>query len=54
MEIAVKKGSYAPISLSTSMSGMKITMHDLSFGVDEKLVTFNIDYYPEVTVIDKR
>jgi len=54
LEIAVRKSDYYPQSLTTSMSGFKITMRDISFGVSEKQVTFNIKDYPGATVEDKR
>ena len=54
LEIAVRKSDYYPQSLTTSMSGFKITMRDISFGVSEKQVTFDIKDYPGATVEDKR
>ena len=54
MELVVAKGSYMPISLKTKVSGITITMRDISFGVTEKKVTFNAKDYPGVTIVDKR
>ncbi|MBO4475302.1 MAG: hypothetical protein J5737_01075 [Bacteroidales bacterium] len=54
MDLVVAKGTYYPISLTASASGMEITMKDISFGVKEKDVTFNKDDYPTATIIDKR
>lgn len=54
MELVIAKGSYMPVSLKTKMSGMTITMRDISFGVTEKQVTFDAKDYPGVTIDDKR
>ena len=54
MELVVTKGTFMPVSLKTKLSGMKITMRDISFGVTEKQVTFNAKDYPGVTIVDKR
>lgn len=54
MDLVVAKGTYYPISLSTSAGGMDITMRDISYGVKEDEVTFNKDKYPTATVEDKR
>lgn len=54
MELVVAKGTYMPISLKTKISGIGITMRNISFGVTEKQVTFNANEYPGATIIDKR
>lgn len=54
MELVVAKGSYMPVSLKTKVSGVTITMRNISFGVTEKQVTFNANDYPGVTIEDKR
>ena len=54
MELAVAKGTYMPVSLKTKVSGIGITMRDISFGVTEKQVTFNAKDYPSATIVDKR
>lgn len=52
--ITVSKGTYLPISLTTKMSGLTITMQDIHFGVTDKQVTFNAADFPGVTITDKR
>lgn len=54
MELVVAKGTFMPISLKTKISGIGITMRNISFGVTEKQVTFNANDYPGATIIDKR
>jgi len=54
MELVVAKGSYNPISLSAKVSGVSMTIKDLSFGVKETDVTFNAKDYPGATIEDKR
>ena len=54
MELVVAKGTFMPISLKTKISGIGITMRNISFGVTEKQVTFNANDYPGVTIVDKR
>lgn len=54
MEIVVAKGTYYPISLSAKMSGVKVTMRDLSFDVTEEQVTFYPEKYASAKIIDKR
>ena len=54
MDLVVSKGTYWPVSLSTSMAGASVTMRDISFGVTEKQVTFDAKQYPGATIIDKR
>ena len=54
MDLVVEKGTYFPLSLSMSASGMDITMKDISYGVKEKDVTFNKDDYPTAKITDKR
>ncbi len=50
MDVVVAKGTYLPISLSTKIEGVKMTMRDLSFGVTEEQVSFDISQYPGVKV----
>lgn len=50
MDVVVAKGTYHPISLSTKVDGIKMTMRDISFGVTEGQVTFDISQYPGVKV----
>lgn len=54
MDLVVAKGTYWPVSLSTSVTAASVTMRDLSFGVTEKQVTFNEKDYPGVKIVDKR
>ena len=54
MDLVVFKKDYSPISLSASMSGVKMTMRDISYGVSESKVTFNPADYPGAKIIDKR
>ena len=54
MELVVAKGTYMPVSLKTKISGIGITMRNISFGVTEKQVTFNANDYPGATIVDKR
>ena len=54
MEIVVAKGTYYPISLSAKMSGVKVTMRDLSFDVTEEQVTFYPEKYASAKITDKR
>lgn len=54
MEIVVAKGTFFPISLSTKIVGISLTIRDISYGVTEDTVTFNAKDYPTATIIDKR
>ena len=54
INLVVAKGTYYPVSLSTKMSGVTMTLRDISFGVTEKQVTFDANDYPGVTIVDKR
>lgn len=53
MDLVVSKKNYYPQSLKASMSGMTMTMRDISFGVTEADVTFDIAKYPGVKIIRK-
>ncbi len=54
IDLIVAKGSFLPLVLRTKMSGITITMKDISFGVPEKKVTFNINDFPGAKINDKR
>ncbi|MBO4743533.1 MAG: hypothetical protein J5533_07855, partial [Bacteroidales bacterium] len=54
IDITVAKGTYFPLSLTTKMDGVTLTMRDLSFNVTEKQVTFNQKDYPDAKIVDKR
>ena len=54
MDLVVAKGTYWPVSLTTSVTAASVTMRDISFGVTEKQVTFDAKQYPGATIVDKR
>ena len=54
MDLVVDKGTYWPVSLSTSVTAATVTMRDFSFGVTEEQVTFNPNEFPNATIVDKR
>ena len=54
IDVVIAKGTYMPVSLSMSASGTKITMRDISIGVEESYVTYNPSDYPDAKVIDNR
>jgi outer membrane lipoprotein-sorting protein len=54
MDLVVAKGTYWPVSLSTSMAGASVTMRNISFGVSEKQVTFDAKEFPNAKIVDKR
>ena len=54
MDLVVAKGTYWPVSLTTSVTATSVTMRDISFGVTEQQVTFNEKDYPGVKIVDKR
>ena len=54
MDLVVAKGSYYPVSLSATLSGVMLTMKDFAFGVTEKQVTFDRSAYPDARIIDRR
>ena len=54
MDLVVAKGTFYPKSLSTKLSGVTLTLRDISFGVSEAQVTFDSKDYPGVTIEDKR
>ena len=54
MDLVVAKGTYWPVSLTTSVTAASVTMRDFSFGVTEQQVTFNEKDYPGVKIVDKR
>lgn len=54
MDLVVAKGTYWPVSLTTSVTAATVTMRDISYGVTEEQVTFNPKNYPNATIIDKR
>ena len=54
MDLVVAKDTYWPISLSTKMKGITMTMRDISFDVTEADVTFDQSKFPGATIEDKR
>ena len=54
MDLVVAKGSYYPVSLRATVSGITLTMRDIAFGVSESLVTFSPSDYPGVKILDNR
>ena len=54
MDLVVAKGTYWPVSLTTSVTAASVTMRDISFGVTESQVTFNEKDYPGAKIVDKR
>jgi len=52
--LEVRKGSFEPISMSTKMMGINMSMHHFIFGVSERKVTFNPDDFPGVKIEDRR
>ena len=54
MHVVVSKANYYPISLSAKMSGVTLTMRDLSFGVSDDQVIFDPAKYPGANIIDNR
>ncbi len=54
MTVVIEKGSYHPVSLNTKLSGVSMTLYNISFGVKESVVTFRKEDYPDATIIDKR
>ena len=51
--IEVRKDSYMPLVFSTKMMGIDFIMRDFVFGVTEDQVTFNLDNYPGVKIIEQ-
>lgn len=54
MTLIVSKKDYMPVSLSTKVKGITVTMRDARLGVSESDVTFNASALPGVTITDKR
>ena len=54
MTLIVSKKDYMPISLSTKVKGITVTMRDAKLGVSESEVTFNASSLPGATITDKR
>ena len=54
MDLVVSKKTNLPISLSTKISGVKLTLRDVKIGVDDKFLYFNPADYPDAKIIDNR
>lgn len=54
MDLVIAKGTYQPVSLSTKLKGVTVTLRNLYFKVTEKEVTFNPADYPGVSIVDER
>ena len=54
MDVVVTKGTFYPKSLSTKMSGMTMTLRDISYGITEEQVSFRPEDFPGVRIVDKR
>ena len=54
LNLVVAKGTCLPVSLSTKISGVSMTMHDIAFGVSESQVVFDAGKFPDATLVDKR
>ena len=54
MDLVISKKTHMPISLSTKMKGIKLTLRDIQLGVDPEKVIFRIEDYPNAKIIDKR
>lgn len=54
MDLYVYKDTFLPKSMSASLSGVTMTMRDISFGITEDQVTFNPAEFPGVPIVDKR
>ncbi len=54
IDLSVSKKDYRPLLLKTRMSGVTLTLREISFGVSEEFVTFRLSDYPGATVEDKR
>ena len=54
MDLVVAKGTFWPVSLTTSVTAATVTIRDISFGVTEEQVTFNPKEFPNATIVDNR
>lgn len=54
MDVVVAKGTYYPVSLSAKIDGVTMIMKDISFGVTQEQMTFDLSKYPDAKIIDKR
>ena len=54
MTVSVWKESYKLRALTATVRGITVTMRNISLGVNEKDVTFNLSDYPDAKIVDKR
>lgn len=54
MTVSVWKDSYKLRALTASVKGITVTMRNVSFGVKEPDVTFDISNYKDAKIVDKR
>ena len=54
MTVSVWKDSYKLRALTASVKGITVTMRNVSYGVKEKDVTFDISNYKDAKIVDKR
>ena len=54
MDLVVSKKTCLPISLSTKMKGVKLTLRYVVVGVDPKLLEFRVEDYPGAKIVDQR
>ena len=54
VDVVVEKGTYLPRSITTSLSGVKMTMRNFTFKISEKDLTFNKADFPDAKIVDNR
>lgn len=54
IDLVVSKATYLPISHSTTMKGVTITLRDFAIGVTEEDVTYDPSKYANAKIIDQR
>lgn len=54
MDLVVSKITYLPISHSTTVKGVTVTLRDFAIGVNEADLKFDASLYPTAKIIDKR
>ena len=54
MDLVVEKDTYWPVSLTTSLKGVTMTIREVTYGVTEEQVTFDPKAFPNAQVVDKR
>lgn len=54
MDLVIAKDTFYPMSLSAKMNGVSLTLRDISFGVVQADVAFDMSHCPDAVVKDKR